>query len=359
MIAGMGKRSALLIGSLPFESEEVCMRRALAVLGPHLRCLPDGEVGEKSPAFPRGNRIAWVMSAIEALTADAECFRVIRPPRRGEDGMAVDYESIQKLTPLRAPAEIAGRVRLGYDRYALRSYETFKRLREEEGRPALLFQVGVPTGFAMGFAFASRVDWVRYTGALSTVIAREVNAVLERAGDDVLVQVEVPPELYAAHMLPSPLLGLAQLPLMNFLGKVRAGARIGVHLCLGDFHNEALIHPKALDTMAAFSNRLVERWPGQHRLAYIHYPLAEGAAAPRLDAGYYRPFKDVRLPAEARFVAGFVHEGRTPDEHRRILGAIEDARGEAVDIACSCGLGRRTPEVADVMLGRMAEMVEA
>ena len=51
-------RQALLVGSLPFEDEATCMRIALDTLGPALRSLPDGEVGAKSPQFPRGNRIA-------------------------------------------------------------------------------------------------------------------------------------------------------------------------------------------------------------------------------------------------------------------------------------------------------------
>ena len=65
------RRSALLVGSLPFEDEATCMQIALDALGPHLFALPDGEVGTKSPQFPRGNRIAWVMYAVETLSADA------------------------------------------------------------------------------------------------------------------------------------------------------------------------------------------------------------------------------------------------------------------------------------------------
>ena len=48
------KRAALLVGSLPFASDEIYMEQALDALGPMLFCLPDGEVGEKTPSFPRG-----------------------------------------------------------------------------------------------------------------------------------------------------------------------------------------------------------------------------------------------------------------------------------------------------------------
>ena len=131
------KRASLLVGSLPFASDTEGMTRALDILGPTLFCLPDGEVGEKTPSFPKGNRIDWVVYAIEKLT---------------------------------------------------------------------------------------------------------------EAGPDVLIQLEVPPELYAAYKLPGFLMNLALLPINYLLGKINPGAHIGIHLCLGDFHNEVLVRPGSADT---------------------------------------------------------------------------------------------------------------
>ena len=179
------------------------------------------------------------------------------------------------------------------------------------------------------------------------------------AGVDVIVQIEVPPELYAAYKLPLPLMGLALRPILDLLDKIKPGAQIGMHLCLGDFHNEALVHPKTLGKMVAFSNRLVAAWPQQHRLVYVHYPLAEGAVPPTTDTRYYAPLAEVRLPKATRFVAGFVHEKRSLAENRHILDSIETARGQPVDIACSCGLGRRTPETATKLLALMARLTDS
>ena len=350
------KRRALLVGSLPFADEEICMKQALHALGPHLFCLPDGEIGEKTPSFPKGNRIAWVVYAIEKLTADTRSWQIVKQPVRGADGMAVDYDSFQKLKPRHSPADMPQHVQLGYDGFFRRSYPVFQQLRQQYNRPDLKFQVGVPTGFAMGFAFASPITWLRYTNAFNTVIAREVNAVLAEAGDDVIVQLEVPPELYAAYKLPLPLMGLGLRPILDLLSKIKPGAQIGMHLCLGDFHNEALVHPRTLGRMVAFSNRLVAAWPQQHRLVYVHYPFAEGAVPPTTDSRYYAPLKDVKLPPDTRFVAGFVHEKRSLAENRHILDSIETARGQLVDVACSCGLGRRTPQTAVALLSLTAQL---
>lgn len=357
-LATATKRSALLVGSLPFADEAECMKRALDALGPSLFSLPDGEIGEKSPSFPKGNRIAWVVYAIEKLTQDTKSWQVVKQPVRGADGMAVNYDSFQKLKPRYSPADMPGHVQLGYDEFFRRSYPVFQQLRRRYNLPDLKFQLGVPTGFAMGFAFANPITWLRYTNAFNTVIAREVNAVLDEAGSDVLVQIEVPPELYAAYKLPTPLMGLALRPILDLLRKIKSGAQIGMHLCLGDFHNEALVHPRTLGKMVAFSNRLVAQWPAQHRLAYVHYPFAEGLVPPPTDAGYYAPLKKITLPPSTRFVAGFVHEKRSLDENRRILDSIEAARGQAVDVACSCGLGRRTTGTAAKLLSLMAQLTQ-
>ncbi len=354
------KRHALLVGSLPFINEQACMERALDTLGPSLFCLPDGEVGDKTPAFPKGNRIAWVVYAIEQLTQDTASWQVVKKPVRSiSDGMAVNYDSFQKLKPRHSPADMPNHVQLGYDTFFRRSYPIFQRLREQHGLTSLKFQLGVPTGFAMGFAFANPLTWLRYTNAFNSVIAHEVNSVLAEAGHDVIVQVEVPPELYAAYKLPTPLMGLALRPIQDLLAKITPGAQIGIHLCLGDFHNEALVHPKTLDKMVAFSNRLVEAWPQQHKLAYIHYPFAEGAVPPTTNSQYYAPLSAIRLPSDTRFVAGFVHEKRTLAENQRILESIETARGQLVDVACSCGLGRRSPNTAMNLLSLTARLTEA
>lgn len=346
----MSSRSALLVGSMPFEDETACMREALDALGPHLFSLPDGEIGDKSAQFPRGNRIAWVMYAVEVLTADRSSWKVVKEPVRAADGMAADYKTIQKLRPLRSPRDLPQHVSLGYDRYFRRSYPIFRKLRAERGLSGMKFQMGIPTGFAMGFAFASPIDWLRYTNAFNTILAREANQALAEAGDDLIIQIELPPELYAASLLPTPLRSLALRPVHDLLGKLRPGAQVGIHLCLGDFRNEALTHPKTLGAMVDFSNRLARSWPAAHRLAYIHYPFAEGAVPPPTDERYYAPLAGVELPPETRFVAGFVHEKLSLEENTRILAAIERARGGQVAVASSCGLGRRTPQEARQIL---------
>jgi hypothetical protein len=111
--------------------------------------------------------------------------------------------------------------------------------------------------------------------------------------------------------------------------------------------------------MANFSNALVDGWPARHRLAYIHYPLAEAADPPTLDPGYYAPLRAIGLPFGTQFIAGFVHEGRTLNQHRQLLSVIEQVRGQPVGVACSCGLGRRSAPVAEQLLNLMQQVADS
>lgn len=352
----MSKRAVLLVGSMPFEDEETCMRRGLDALGPHLFSLPDGEIGEKTPAFPLGIRGSWVNYAMEILHRDTANWRALTEPKRGADGWPLSYQEFQKLEPLFSPQELPDRVNFGYDGFFRQSYPIFKRLRSERDLPQVKFQMGMPTGSALGFMFADPADTLKYRDSFNTVLAREINSVLQEAGSDVLIQVEVPPELYAAYSMPSMMAELSLHPIYDLLNKIDPGAHIGMHLCLGDFNNTSVVHPDTLSTMVEFSNRLVESWPRQHSLAYVHYPFAEGQVPPTTDASYYGPLAGIKLPQGTRFVAGFVHEKRTFDENAAILRMIEDARGQAVDVACSCGLGRRRPEVATQLIDYMGRL---
>ncbi|GAB3782674.1 hypothetical protein GCM10028818_39030 [Spirosoma horti] len=81
------KRSALLVGSLPFDSDEDCIKRPLDALGSTLFCLSDGEADEKTPAFPKGNRMVWMVYAIEKLTQGKANRKVSKQPIRRADGM--------------------------------------------------------------------------------------------------------------------------------------------------------------------------------------------------------------------------------------------------------------------------------
>ena len=326
---------------MPFADETTAMRIALESIGPYLKSLPDGEIGERTEACPGGTRSAWVQTIMDRCEADSANWTVVRPARRNSGGYAADYESGPRLKPKHSPRDVVGYLDFGWAEAARGSYPEFVRLREEFGLDDLKFQVGLPTGLGSTFAMMSPPNALRYAGAFSRRMAIEANEVVGFVEPgDLVFQIEVPGELALAHRLPERLVGVAVRPVVSMVRQIDASVPVGIHLCFGDLNNEALIKPSSIDKAVAFANALVAAWPSSHHLDYVHFPLAEAADPPPLDRVYYEPLAGLRIPADTRFVAGFVHPKRSDDELRTILGHIESIRGEPVAVASSCGLGR-------------------
>jgi hypothetical protein len=351
----MPGRSTLLVGSMPFASEADAMRRAVSTFGSSLLALPDGEIGEVTPEYPSGKRSAWVMTAINLCAADTANWEVVRQAVNDENGFPKDYPDVQRLKAKRSPAEMHQYLKFGYDEFFKQSYPIFQQLRQEYNLPKLKFQVGVPTGLGIAFSMMSPLDALRYADAFNKRLAHEIHEILKIAPDDVVIQVEVPGELAMAYQLPSFLVRLPVMSVLGLVNKVQPPVPFGIHICLGDLNNIALVHARTLDKMVNFSNQLVASWPQRHPLAYVHYPLAEAAEPPPLDKDFYQPLAAVRLPAGTQFVAGFVHEKMSAEQHQQLLSTIEQVRGHTVGVACSCGLGRRPRPVAEQLLRSMRE----
>lgn len=160
-----------------------------------------------------------------------------------------------------------------------------------------------------------------------------------------------------AHMLPGFMAGFATRSVLGLVRLLNPEIPIGIHLCFGDLNNKALTNTKTLKKLVNFSNVLLEKWPKSHNLKYLHFPLAEADAPPELSKSYYESLKNVKMPAGVRFAAGFVHEKLNKEQHETLLVNIESVRGHQVDIACSCGLGRRDEGISDQLLETTAHLV--
>ncbi|HAS43168.1 MAG TPA: hypothetical protein DCS93_21995 [Microscillaceae bacterium] len=353
------QRKALLVGSLPFENEEIAMNKALDMLGPDLHSLPDGEIGEKSAEYPLGNRAAWIQSIVDLCEKDTENWTLVKQAvRSNQSGFPIGYDKEPRLKPKRSPSTMHQYLDFRWLEYFKSSYPTFKKLKKEKGLDHLKFQVGLPTGIGITFPMMNPINALRYAKAFNKRMAYEANEILKIADpDDLIFQIEVPGELAMAYKLPKFLVSLSLRTIFGLLQGINPQAPFGVHICFGDLNNEALTKVKTLDKMVHFSNTLVKKWPKSHQLAYVHYPLAEAVTPPPTHQNYYQTLEKVILPENTRFVAGFVHDKLSNVEHEQILTMIESIRGHQVDIACSCGLGRRKAEVAQELMQITHELI--
>jgi hypothetical protein len=351
------RRRVLLVGSMPFQDEKAAMAKAIELAGPQLMTLPDGEIGERTEQCPNGDRSAWVQTIMDRCERDTENWTITKPGVRNAGGYAADYDSAPRLKPNHPPKEMVEHLEFGWNDAARSSYPLFKQVRNDADLPELRFQVGLPTGVGAAFGILGPLNAMRYGSAFNERLALEANDILQFTDPgDVTFQVEVPGELALAYKLPKPLVGIATKKVIDLVDRINVGAPIGLHLCFGDLNNDALISSPSLDKAVNFTNDLIKRWPSKHPLAYVHFPLAEASAPPPTDRSFYEPLAEINLPAGTRLVAGFVHDKCSDAELRQIRDHIEAVRGEPVDIACSCGLGRRDRVVATSLIEACAAL---
>jgi hypothetical protein len=354
----MANRKSLLVGSLPFKNEKEAMELAVESLSDSLISLPDGEIGEKTEQYPEGSRTAWAMNVIDMCIADSTNWDIVQEGKLLPNGFPVDYDTLYKLRPKHSPEEIAKYLNFGYFDTYMKSYHLYQELRKEKNLQNVPFQVGVPTGMAMSLHMLEPENIFRYFDAFNERLAYEMNQIIDYTNNDIVIQIECPAEIGLVYANP-PQVEFAISSILGLVNRLNNSVKIGIHFCYGDLNNKALVRPETLERMADFANEFISQWPKNKELSYIHFPLAEGNEGPRLNSDYYKPLGKIQLPKHTRFVAGFVHEKRNADELKQILDHIESIRKHEVDVACSCGMGRRKTEVGLQLMTLMKQLVEA
>ena len=163
-----------LIGSIPLDNSEQVFRRLADELGPFLRCMPDGETGERS---------RWVYFQRQMLL-DHPAMEIdpTVPPYKFVQWNGKVVREIEQLRfkPGIDPATVV--FETGYDKAALASWEIFKRLRGSGAIPGhVRFQVCLPTPQASGYLYVSgparETYFSVYERALKTALANIVKVI--------------------------------------------------------------------------------------------------------------------------------------------------------------------------------------
>jgi hypothetical protein len=316
------------------------MQLALRHLGSHLASLPDGETGE---------RHHWIIHIIDALRRHPDL-------ALKKEGDWSDYDKTPVLRIRKGHTLRGETLDFGHVATFEESFPTFLRLRDQNGDPSLAFQAGVPGDFDMALFTLGPLGAFRHRAAFRNATVREIREIYRRGGKDVVFQIEVPAELIFVARMRGPLRPLMARFLARGVARLArdspAGARFGVHLCLGDMNHRSLASLTDATPVVLLANAIVKAWPAGRPLEFIHAPFAAAVKVPRTDAAWYAPLTELRLPSRTRFIAGFAHEDQDLEEQRRIRALIEANVGREVDVATSCGLGRRTRPAAEAALER-------
>jgi hypothetical protein len=340
----MPTRDAHLVGSLPGATAAEAMGTALAVLGPRLRSLPDGETGQ---------RRNWILSIVEAMRShpDLELRR---------EGDWSDYDRTPRFRVRRGHRLFGATLDLGHVDAVRETLPTFLEARAATGRDDLAFQQGVPSDLDLALFALGPVGALRRRRAFTEATLVEVREIAALAGPGTLFQIEMPAELVLLARAPAPVRPLLARLLAGGTARLAAGAppgtRFAVHLCLGDMNNRAFGTMGDVGPLVLLANALAEAWPDGRPLELVHAPFAAADRPAPTDPAFYAPLHDLRLPAGVRFAAGFVHEAQALEDQRRIRTIVEDLLGQPVVVSSACGLGRRTDEAARAVLERTAEL---
>lgn len=341
-------RFAHLVGSTPFDSADEAMDLALTRLAGRLRTLPDGETGE---------RRNWIIHIVESLRRHPD----LEVKREGQWGDYADTLTF-RIRPghrLRGETLDFGHVAAFED-----SYPRFLKRRASLGAAGegLRFQQGIPGDFDLVLFTLGPLGAFRHRAAFTDATLTEIRRIFARAGDDVVFQIEIPAELVFVARAPGFLQGLAARLLARGVARLAArspqGARFGIHLCVGDMNHRALGRMRDVRPLVLLANAIARAWPNGRPLDFLHAPFAAAVEPPPTERAFYEPLRGLHLPRATRFVAGFVHERRSVEEQRELLATIDALAGRQVDVATSCGLGRRDREAALATLDQARALCE-
>jgi hypothetical protein len=324
---------ALLVGSVPLESNEDVFRTAASILGNHLERIPDGETGD------RLNWIGWQIAVfqqhpdLEPAPVDPEHYAPLPMSqlREGVEPPSLTFDT------------------LGYSDAALESWAVFSQLQKEGAIPSTTrFQVTFPTPLAPITSFIHLDSQAAIEPAYEAAILRELAEVLEAIPHDKLaIQWDVAVEFGVLEGIwPVPFddtMGGIVDRIIRLSSHVPDDVELGYHLCYGDFQHQHFVEPEDTRRLVALANSVSE---GVERpIEWIHLPVPRE----RTDDAYFAPLADLELHPETMLFLGLVHYTDGVDGTRQRIDAAQKVVSD-FGVATECGFGRRPSEQVDGLM---------
>lgn len=320
-----------LVGSIGLDTVEEVFRVVGKELGPHLKRVPDGEVG---------GRKLWISWQYPLLRASV----FLRPDPSGRVRPTNRF-ALLTLAEGVAPAEVHFG-ELGYAREARASYLDFLAARDKGELPKdIRFQVCLPTPFAVVGSVVVGDALPAVEAAYEKAMIAEVAALCRHIPNrDLCIQWDVCNEMVVWDGQKTDAVPFADEPheaIVARLQRLCAGiphdVELGLHLCYGDFGAKHFVEPKDAAAMVDFANALARGIA--HKLAYIHMPVP----IERSDDAFHRPFRDLKLPQGTALFLGLVHAKDGAEGTRARIAAARRYAPE-FGIATECGMARARSE---------------
>lgn len=333
-----------LVGSLAFDNEVQVFNALASNLGTRAKRYPDGETGERD---------TWIRCQRKVFETNPSLM-----PAEGRAGYR--SETPLKLCCLRPSMslEALSFPDLGYAVSALKSYETFARLKSQGviGH-SVRFQVALPTPTAVVTSFIVPEEREAIEPIYEREILRELAHILSAIpGDELAIQWDVCHEILAydgafplhyGDVLDGTAARLARLS-----SKIPDDVELGVHLCYGDPGHKHIQEPTDTRSAVLFANEITSRI--SRRLDWIHLPVPRD----RGDDAFLSPLAGLRLQPHTELMLGLVH---MTDGFEGTMHRVDVARkyAERFGVATECGFGRRDPATMMPLMDLHVAVAEA
>lgn len=336
----------LLVGSMPFDDAETVFRETAKGLRGHLGCMPDGEVKE------RKNWVGMLPEYVFAFHHQLD--EVVAPGGALEQPELPEGVHLQELDPFWAfkvkPGEKLVFDNLLYADFAIASYATFKRLRDEGViEPETRFQVCLPSPHSgIDAFFSDKNEWPGVHAAYQKGLDHEISRILEVVpANDLVIQFDMAWEVVDIAMGDANYFSYwprqsAAEKLERHAGQLNELARavpeetlLGYHWCYGTWGGWPMTDMQDLDLCVRLSNEAVRRT--RHRLDYVHMPVIK-----QPNDAFFAPLERLDV-GDTKVYLGLVHEDETDTQPflRRVQGARRHLRD--FGIGGVCGYGRVDP----------------
>lgn len=360
---------AHLVGSIPFGDSQNVFKRVSSILGGHLKCIPDGETGE---------RINWILFQVPLLLKHG-AFELDRPFPFLTGKMHILFCELMEKAWFRNFASIfeprsdeghleniLPRIRFKenidrssvmidtlYDEFAISSYKIFGELKAEGIIPPnVRFQVSLPTPYSSMLMFIHPDDFADYFKAYDKGLMRALANILRAIPhDDLAIQWDICQEVLAYEgYFKDNREKIFQEEIMHMLGRygdqVSHDVLLGYHLCYGSPppSSRHIMEPKDGTILTLMSNQIAKSV--KRHVDWIHVPVPIA----RTDDDYYKPFENLQIDPETDFYLGLIHHNDAVGNQKRIDAASKVLK--RFGVASECGFGR-TPErkVEEILLG--------
>lgn len=337
------KGNVLLVGSIGLPDVETVFRILSETLGRLAPRYPDGECG------PRNRWIMWQSEVFDKND-------LIELDEMKEVFFGGQMQSFEKFRiKSGANPEEIDLGPLGYASEAAKSYEIFKRMRQEGTiPPETRFQMSLPTPVAVCSQHIAAKDQVPLAKTYESALKKEIDAMIKTIpADELAIQWDVCQEVLAAEgawpvyyddLINDAIEGLQRLSQM-----VPESCQLGYHLCYGDPGHKHIKEPENLDICVKFANGICA---GSHRkVDWIHMPVPRE----RHDKSYFTPLEKLACTPETELYLGLIHLTDGIDGAKRRM-ATASAFVNDYGIATECGFGRRSPETIPDLLKLHAEV---